>query len=88
MSSSFTVRDISSILEELVAAKSEILSKLKDLKVTATDERDPDVMTAIRNLYGESAIKDGKASISFEMVAQCIDIVRRAGKAKAAELIK
>ena len=88
MSSSFTVRDISSILEELVAAKSEILSKLKDLKVTATDERDPDVMTAIKNLYGESAIKDGKASISFEMVAQCIDIVRRAGKAKAAELIK
>lgn len=88
MSSSFTVREISSILEELVAAKSEILSKLKDLKVTATDERDPDVMTAIRNLYGESAIKDGKASISFEMVAQCIDIVRRAGKAKAAELIK
>ena len=88
MSSSFTVRDISSILEELVAAKSEILSKLKDLKVTATDERDPDVMTAIRNLYGESAIKEGKASISFEMVAQCIDIVRRAGKAKAAELIK
>ena len=88
MSSSFTVREISSILEELVAAKSEILSKLKDLKVTATDERDPDVMTAIRNLYGESAIKEGKASISFEMVAQCIDIVRRAGKAKAAELIK
>lgn len=88
MSSSFTVREISSILEELVAAKSEILSKLKDLKVTATDERDPDVMTAIRNLYGESAVKDGKASISFEMVAQCIDIVRRAGKAKAAELIK
>lgn len=88
MSSSFTVREISSILEELVAAKSEILSKLKDLKVTATDERDPDVMTAIKNLYGESAIKDGKASISFEMVAQCIDIVRRAGKAKAAELIK
>lgn len=88
MSSSFTVREISSILEELVEAKSEILSKLKDLKVTATDERDPDVMTAIKNLYGESAIKDGKASISFEMVAQCIDIVRRAGKAKAAELIK
>lgn len=88
MSSSFTVRDISSILEELVAAKSEILSELKDLKVTATDERDPDVMTAIRNLYGESAVKDGKASISFEMVAQCIDIIRRAGKAKAAELIK
>lgn len=88
MSSSFTVREISSILEELVAAKSELLSKLKDLKVTATDERDPDVMTAIKNLYGESAIKDGKASISFEMVAQCIDIVRRAGKAKAAELIK
>lgn len=88
MSSSFTVREISSILEELVAAKSEILSKLKDLKVTATDERDPDVMTAIRNLYGESAVKDGKASISFEMVAQCIDIVRRAGKAKAAELIR
>lgn len=88
MSSSFTVREISSILEELVAAKSEILSKLKDLKVTATDERDPDVMTAIKNLYGESVIKDGKASISFEMVAQCIDIVRRAGKAKAAELIK
>ena len=88
MSSSFTVREISSILEELVAAKSEILSKLKGLKVTATDERDPDVMTAIKNLYGESAIKDGKASISFEMVTQCIDIVRRAGKAKAAELIK
>lgn len=88
MSSSFTVKEVSSILEELVVAKSEILGKLKDLKVTATDERDPDVMTAVRNLYGEEAIKDGKASISFEMVAQCIDIIRRAGKAKAAELIK
>lgn len=88
MNSSFTVKEVSSILEELVAAKSEILGKLKDLKVTATDERDPDVMTAVRNLYGEESVKDGKASISFEMVAQCIDIVRRAGKAKAAELIK
>lgn len=88
MNSSFTVKEISSILEELTVAKSEILGKLKDLKVTATDERDSDVMTAVRNLYGEEAIKDGKTSISFEMVAQCIDIVRRAGKAKAAELIK
>lgn len=88
MSSNFTVKEITSILEELVSAKSQLLDKLKDLKVAVSEERDPDVVTAIKSLYGNDYIKDGKAAITFEMVAQCVDIVRRAGRAKASELIK
>ena len=88
MSSNFTVKEITSILEELVSAKSQLLDKLKDLKVAVSEERDPDVVTAIKSLYGNDYIKDGKATIAFEMVAQCVDIVRRAGRAKASELIK
>ena len=88
MSSNFTVKEITSILEELVSAKSQLLDKLKDLKVAVSEERDPDVVTAIKSLYGNDYIKDGKATITFEIVAQCVDIVRRAGRAKASELIK
>lgn len=83
----FSNSDISKIIVELIDAKNTLANGLQNVRVVATQERDPDVITAIVSLFGPNAVKDGKAVITFNMLTECINVVRNAGKAKAKELI-
>lgn len=83
----FSTSDVAKVLEEMIEAKTALKNGLSDLKVITTQEQNPDVLTAIRALFGDNAIKDGKAYITFDMLSECMTVIRKAGKTKAKELI-
>ena len=56
---SFSTSEVAKVLEEMIEAKTALKNGLSDLKVIATQEQNPDVLTAIRALFGENAVKDG-----------------------------
>jgi hypothetical protein len=80
--------DVMKVIEDLVNAKSSLFEKLKDLRVAVSQEKNPEIITAIVSLFGSDKVVDGKAYITFEMVTQCMRVVYKAGAAKASELIK
>ena len=76
------------IIQELRDAKTEIASNLTDVKVIVNGNGYPDILAAISGLFGESYVNNNSAVITFEMMVECIRLVRLAGTAKAQELIK
>ena len=76
------------IIQELRDAKTEIASNLTDVKVIVNGNDYPDILAAISGLFGESHVNNNSAVITFEMMVECIRLVRLAGTAKAQELIK
>lgn len=83
----FSNNQVSKILADLIDAKNTLSNGLQHVNVAVSQERDPDVITAIAALFGNEYVKDGKATITFNMLSECVNVVRRAGKAKAKELI-
>ena len=82
------MEEMTELLKQLIDAKNTLSNGLSQVKVAATQERDQDVITAVRALFGDQHIKDGKTSITFKMLTSCLDTIRLAGKDKAKELIK
>lgn len=75
------------IIDALQQAKSDIKTALGDVKVTVIEQDYPEVTTAIRGFFGDIYVKDGVAVITFDMISECIRVVREAGKGKAQELL-
>lgn len=76
------------IISELENAKSYIYSKMTEVKVHVDEKNDPDVIAAISGLFGDGYLNNGSAIIDFNMVTECMKILRLAGQGKAQELIK
>ena len=76
------------ILLELKEAKAHLASQLSSTKVTVLEKEYPEIITAIRGLFGDSYVNNGVAVITFDMIEECMKIVRNAGKGKAQELMK
>ena len=88
MSISNNSYDALDVILQLKEAKADLASRLGQTKVTVTEQEYPEIITAIRGLFGSSYINNGIAVITFDMIAECMKIVRTAGKGKAQELIK
>lgn len=77
--------DVVKLIKEGTRYQDELRVKLKDIKVPVT-VRHPHVLNSIRNIFGDDYIKDGKAYITFDMVVECMALIRSVGQATASEL--
>lgn len=82
-----SLEDVVKLIKEGTRYQEELKDKLKDIKVPV-DSRHPHVLNSIRNLFGDSAIDhiNGRAYITFDMVVECMKLIRNVGKATASEL--
>lgn len=79
--------DVVKLIKEGTRYQEELREKLKDIKVPVNSLH-PHVLNSIRVLFGDDYINvaEGKAFITFDMVIECMKIIRNVGKATASEL--
>lgn len=80
--------DALDVILQLKEAKTDLASRLSQTKVTVLEKDHPEIIAAIKGLFGNSYVNNGIAVITFDMISECMKIVRTAGKGKAQELIK
>ena len=76
------VENLEDLLNKAQEYMGEMREMLKDIRVPAED---PQVLEAVRNIFGNTYIHDGRTYITFEMFLDCLNITRNVGRAVAAE---
>lgn len=75
------------ILDEIKEAKGSLRSSLEKTTVIVHESEYPEVVQAVVNMFGEHHLQNGVAKITFPMVAECLNVVTKAGKAKAEDIL-
>ena len=80
--------DIQELLHEAQGVAGELREKLAKIKINIDGSKSPDVVTAIRAIFGEQYVNNkGNSYISYDMYCRVIDLLRKAGKSKAEEIL-
>ena len=79
--------DLEDLLNEAQSYMTQLKDTLKDIKVPVEREVSPEVIEAIRHIFGETYLtRGGNSYITFEMYLDCLNVTRNVGRATAAEL--
>lgn len=81
-----TEEDLEDLLNEAQSYMSELKETLKDIKVPVEQKVSPEVIEAVRHIFGDTYLtKGGNSYITFDMFLDCLNVTRNVGRATAAE---
>ena len=80
--------DIKELLYEAQGVSGELREKLSKIKINIDGSKNPDVVTAIKTIFGDQYISDkGNSYIHYDMYCRVIDLIRVLGKSKSEEVL-
>lgn len=79
-------RDLEDLLVTATEYMEELKDSMKDIKVPA-DSNNPNVLEAIKAVFGEDFISNDQAYITYEMYLKCLQLIRSVGRDTAAEFV-
>lgn len=80
------ITDIQELLHEAQGASGELREKLSKIKINIDGRKSPDIITAIRAIFGDTYINTkGNSYINYDMYCRVIDLLRKVGSSKAEE---
>lgn len=83
-----TIEELTNLLSEATSASEDLRSKLSSLKIKISGAKDPNIITAISNIFGSSYITtSGDSYITYDMYCSVINLIRKLGTTKAEELL-
>lgn len=78
--------DLKDLVAEAQRYLAQLEEKLSDIKVPVRS-LNPEVLEAIRYIFGEDFVKEDTSFITFRMFLDCMDIMRNVGRETASEFV-
>ena len=81
-------KDLLETLELAYEIDAELRSKLSKIKINIDKNKNPELIIAIRKIFGETYIsRVGNAVITYDMYCSTLNLIRTLGKSKAEEIL-
>lgn len=83
-----TQEELWALLAEGYEIEKELRDKLNKIRINIDKNKSPEVITAIRAVFGDSYIsRSGNSTITYEMYCVALNLMRKLGSSKASEII-
>lgn len=85
--SDIDIEDLQSTLTEASNISEELREKLSKIKINILGNEHPDVITAVREIFGDSYVSSsGNTIITYDMYCSILNLLRTLGNKKAEEV--
>lgn len=75
-------------IKELKNLKRKVYPEVRDVKIPLTVDSNPALYQSVKEIFGDIEPNEhGQIHITFDMYMDCVNLIRQAGKAKAASII-
>ena len=80
--------EILQILSDARDASEELREKLSAIRIKIVGAREPDIISAIINIFGKDYVTDnGDSYITYDMYCSILNMIRTIGQSKAQEIL-